>query len=414
MTSFASTASRASDGLSTPPAGDLLRIVPLGGLGEIGMNCMALEQEDGILVVDCGITFPHDDTGVDVYHPDFSYLTERASRVCGIVLTHGHEDHVGALPYLLDKLKVPVFGPAHALAIGRHRLSDRGFDPGAFDLRTVRPRTTYRLGPFEVEPVRVTHSISEAAGLAIRTRAGIVFHTGDFRFDPDPPDGELTDQERLAELGRSGVRLMMSDSTCVDVRGPHESEASVGRALEKLITGASHRVVIAMFASNMQRLKMLGDLAVRARRKVALFGRSIGLSVQLGHELGSLSWPSDLVVAQNDAARVAPERLLVVAGGTQAEPGSALMRLSGATYRPRFERLEKLYDALSSDSFSGRTLLGCRIGKAAKGNAEFGPATLEIRQEEPRKGRARGLKSVIVGKGKLPKKGRIMAVSYNS
>jgi ribonuclease J len=296
------------------------------------MNCMALEQEDGILVVDCGITFPHDDTGVDVYHPDFSYLTERAARVSGIFLTHGHEDHVGALPYLLDKLKVPVFGPAHALAIGRHRLSDRGFDPRAFDLRTVRPRTSYRVGPFEVEPVRVTHSISEAAGLAIRTRAGLVFHTGDFRFDPDPPDGELTDQERLGELGRSGVRLMLSDSTCVDVRGPHESEASVGRALEKLVMAAERRVVVAMFASNMQRLKMVGDLALRAGRKVALFGRSIGFSVQLGHELGALSWPSDLVVAQNDATRMAPQRLLVLAGGTQAEPGSALVRLSGGVH----------------------------------------------------------------------------------
>jgi ribonuclease J len=305
-----------------------VRIVPLGGLGEIGMNCLAIEQEDGIIVVDCGITFPDDDTGIDTYHPDFTYLIERRSRVAGVFLTHGHEDHVGALPYLLGKMKVPVFGPPHALAVGRHRLVDRGHDPTAYRLQIVQPRNAYRVGPFQVEPVRVTHSITDATALAIHTRAGVVLHTGDFRFDPSPPDGELTDEARLAELGDAGVRLMLSDSTGIDSQSPHESEASVGQTLEKLIAAAKTRVVVAMFASNVQRLKTVGEICQRLGRKLALFGRSISLQVQWGHEIGRLSWPSDLVIPASDVATFAPDRLLVLAGGTQAEQGSALMKLA--------------------------------------------------------------------------------------
>src|SRR5713226_3028582 len=179
------------------PTGDVLHIAPLGGLGEIGMNCMALEQADGILVVDCGITFPHEDLGIDTYHPDLSYLAARRDRVAGVFLTHGHEDHVGALPYLLEKLRVPVFGPPHALAVARHRLFEKRLDPAGFQFITALTRTSYSVGPFEVEPVRVTHSIADATALAIRTRAGVVLHSGDFRFDPTPPDGELTDEARL-------------------------------------------------------------------------------------------------------------------------------------------------------------------------------------------------------------------------
>jgi ribonuclease J len=315
-----------------PPPDDAVRIVPLGGLGEIGMNCLALEQRDGILVIDCGITFPNEELGVDTYHPDFSYLVERRALVSAVFLTHGHEDHVGALPYLLAKLKVPVFGPPHALAIGRHRLSDRGLAPSDFQLNTVHPRTRHRVGPFEVEPVRVTHSITDATALSVRTRAGTVLHTGDFRFDQSPPDGEPTDEERLAQIGDGGVRLLLSDSTGIDSRAPHESESAVGDMLERLVLAANGRVIIGMFASNIQRLKMVGEIAQRTGRKLALFGRSIELQAQLGHEIGRLSWPSDLVVPQSDAARVAPERLLVLAGGTQAEPGSALMRLAAGAH----------------------------------------------------------------------------------
>ena len=283
-------------------------------------------------MVDCGITFPEEDLGVDTYHPDLSYLAARRDRVAGVFLTHGHEDHVGALPYLLEKLRVPVFGPPHALAVAKHRLFDKKLDPKSFELITVQPRTHYKVGPFEVEPVRVTHSITDATALAIRTRAGVVLHSGDFRFDPTPADGELTDEARLAELGDAGVRLLLSDSTNVDTRSPHVSEAEVGRTLEELIRAATGRVVVGMFASNIQRLKMIGDVARRARRKIALFGRSIELQTQWAHDIGRLAWPSDLVIARDQAASMARDRVLVLAGGTQAEPSSSLMRLSQRTH----------------------------------------------------------------------------------
>jgi ribonuclease J len=318
--------------MSEPPAGHTLRIAPLGGLGEIGMNCLALEQSDGILVVDCGITFPDDDLGIDTYHPDFSYLLERRDRVAGVFLTHGHEDHVGALPYLLEKLRAPVFGPPHALAVARHRIFEKGLDPDKFRLVTAVPRRRYSVGPFEVEPVRVTHSITDATALSIKTRAGVVLHSGDFRFDPTPADGELTDEERLSELGEAGVRLLLSDSTNVDARHPHASEAEVGHTLEELVRASTGRVVIGMFASNLQRLRWIGEIARRVGRKIALFGRSIELQVQWGHELGRLAWPSDLLVAKDQVASMTRDRVLVLAGGTQAEPGSSLSRLATGTH----------------------------------------------------------------------------------
>jgi ribonuclease J len=315
-----------------PPRGNELRVIPLGGLGEIGMNCLALEQADGILVVDCGITFPDDDVGIDTYHPDFSYFEARRGRVSGIFLTHGHEDHVGALPYFLEKLKVPVWGPPHALAVAKHRLLEKKLDPLRFEFVTVSPRLSYEVGPFAIEPIRVAHSITDATALAIRTRAGLVVHTGDFRFDPTPPDGERTDEGRLAELGRDGVRLLLSDSTNIDSLGPHTSESTVGETLEQLIKAAHGRVVVGMFASNVQRLRMIGDLCRQTRRRLCLFGRSLELQVKWAHEIGRLHWPSDLVIAREDAASCAPRNLLVLAGGTQAEPGSSMTRLATRTH----------------------------------------------------------------------------------
>jgi ribonuclease J len=318
--------------LEAPPRGAELRVIPLGGLGEVGMNCMVLEQADGALVVDCGITFPDDDVGIDTLHPDFSYLEARQNRVLGIFLTHGHEDHVGALPYLLEKMRLPVWGPPHALAVARHRLAEKQLDPAKFEFVTTSPRIAYEVGPFKVEPIRVSHSITDATALAIRTAAGVVVHTGDFRFDPAPPDGETTDEARFAELGESGVRLLLSDSTNIDSLGPHASESRVGEMLEELVGQSAGRVVVGMFASNVQRLRMIGDIAQRTRRKLCLFGRSIDLQVQWAHQIGRLRWPSDLVVAKEDAASIEPRRLLVLAGGTQAEPGSSMSRLAARTH----------------------------------------------------------------------------------
>jgi ribonuclease J len=305
-----------------------IRIVPLGGLGEIGMNCFALEQADGIVVVDCGAAFADDDVGIDVWHPDFSWLLEQRERVHGVFLTHGHEDHVGALPYLLTELELPVWGPPHALGIAKKRLLEHNFSQAELDLREAHAGQEYEVGPFKIEPVRVAHSIVEASALHIRTAAGSILHTGDFNFDPDPPDGEPTDEARLTELGDQGISLLLSDSTNIDVPVRAGSERGVGRALEELVREAPARVVIAMFASNIQRLILLGEIAQRTGRKLCLFGRSLENQAQIARQIGRLSWPSDLVVTSEQAESVPRQGLLVLAGGTQAERNSALKRLS--------------------------------------------------------------------------------------
>jgi ribonuclease J len=292
------------------------------------MNCFAVEQSDGIVVVDCGAAFAEDDVGIDVWHPDFTWLLEQRERVHGIFLTHGHEDHVGALPYLLTEMEVPVWGPPHALGIAKKRLFEHNFAQAELDLRDAHAGQVYDVGPFKIEPVRVAHSIVEASALHIRTAAGSILHTGDFNFDPDPPDGEPTDEARLTELGDQGISLLLSDSTNIDVPVRAGSERGVGRALEELVQQAPARVVIAMFASNIQRLILLGEIAQRTGRKLCLFGRSLETQAAIARQIGRLSWPSDLVVSAEQAASVPRSSLLVLAGGTQAERNSALKRLS--------------------------------------------------------------------------------------
>lgn len=315
-----------------PPGPSTLRIVPLGGLGEVGMNCLALEQADGVLLVDCGVTFPNTDLGIDVYHPRFDYVLAHRDRIRGVVLTHGHEDHIGGLPYLLRRVDAPVWGPPHALELVRQRLDEHGFDRDRLRLLPTRVGAELTIGGFGVEPVRVTHSIVDATALALRTAAGLVVHTGDFKLDPSPLDGEPTDEDRFRALGREGVRLLLSDSTNVDSPGVAGSERDVGRALVELVDGARARVVVGVFASNVQRLLALGEAAVRTRRKIVLLGRSVGAHVRAAQAVGRLPWPSDLLVPPEMCASMPRERLLVVAGGTQAERGSALMRLAGGTH----------------------------------------------------------------------------------
>ena len=310
------------------PAPGTVRLVPLGGLGLIGMNCLAIEQSDGIVVVDCGIGFSDGSLGIDVLHPDFGWLLDRADQVRGIFLTHGHEDHIGGLPYLLEELDVPVWGPAHALAMARRRLTEHEFTDSELDLRPVRAGDVTRVGSFEIEPVRVTHSIVEASALRIATAAGTILHTGDFNIDPDPPDGEPTDEARLGRIGDEGVALMLSDSTNSDVPERAGTERTVASAVETLVLGAPSLVVIAMFASNVQRLITFGDMAVRLGRKVVVLGRSLESQVAIATQLRRLAWPSNLMVSADGLASLPRERVLVLAGGTQAEPGSALRRLS--------------------------------------------------------------------------------------
>lgn len=310
-----------------------LRIVPLGGLGEIGMNCLALEHPDGILVVDCGTSFPAEDRGIDVIRPDFRYLEAAAQRIVGVFVTHGHEDHIGAIPYLLSSLTPPIYGPSHALGLVRRRLDEHGFDSAAADLRVAAVGKRYRLGPFEVEPIRVAHSIVEASALCVRSSAGTLLHSGDFDFDPDPPYGEPTDESRLEAIGDEGVDLLLSDSTNVDVADRSGSERAVSLALERLVKGAEHRVFVGLFASNLQRLSALGELARRANRKLCLLGRSLQTQAQVGHDIGRLKWPSDLQISPEQLRDYPRNQVLALVGGTQAERTSSMYRLAKGKHR---------------------------------------------------------------------------------
>ncbi|HEX2882332.1 MAG TPA: ribonuclease J, partial [Polyangiaceae bacterium] len=310
---------------------DPVSMVPLGGLGEVGMNCFALVCQGQALLVDCGVNFPEDDLGIDVIHPDFSWIAQSGVTLLGTFVTHGHEDHIGALPFLLSQFPSPVWGPAHALALAEHRLKEREVRRAV--LHRVKPGESYTIGPFNVEPVRVSHSITEASALCIRTPAGTIVHSGDFKFDAEPSDGEVTDEARLSAIGDEGVALLLSDSTNIDRAGSSGSEGQVARALEPLIQEAQQRVVVALFSSNVQRLISIGQIAERCGRKICLLGRSLQLHVEVALATKRLVWPRGILIPAEQAAQFAPEKLLVLASGTQAEMGSALQRLASGEHQ---------------------------------------------------------------------------------
>ncbi|MCU0682577.1 MAG: ribonuclease J [Polyangiaceae bacterium] len=309
-----------------------VRLVPLGGLGEIGMNCMAIEAGNDIVVVDCGVTFPKSDLGIDTFYPDFSWLEARRDRVRAVLITHGHEDHIGALPYFLERFEVPVYGPAYALELARLRLDERGFGRNDVDLVPTKPRQRFQSGAFEIEPVRVTHSIADATALVLRTPAGTIVHTGDFKIDASPSDGEVTDEARFRELGDEGVRLLLSDSTNVDSHGSSASESVASGVLLGLVEGHPGRVIVGLFGSNVHRLHALGEIAMATGRKLVLLGRSVQTHVRAATEQGRLNWPVDLVASPEQAAALPRRKVLALATGTQAERLAALSRLAARTH----------------------------------------------------------------------------------
>ena len=304
-----------------------LRVFPLGGLGEVGMNCLALEQDGQVMLVDCGVTFDARGLGIDVVFPDFSALEAYRDRIAGVFVTHGHEDHIGALPYLLKRFDVPVWAPPYAAGLIRERLAEHDMADHVRITHTT-PRESYKVGPFEVEPIRVTHSIADATALAIRTSAGMVIHTGDFKFDSSPPDGEAFDIDRLDELGEEGVALLFSDSTNIDASGSTGSERQVGDLLHQIVARAEGAVIVAMFASNVHRLRMLGEVARHTRRRIVLLGRSVATHSRVARATGYLDWPSDLVFPAERAKELPRANVLALASGTQAESRGALARLA--------------------------------------------------------------------------------------
>jgi ribonuclease J len=305
-----------------------LQVIPIGGLGEFGMNSMAIRYGDDIIVVDAGMMFPDSELlGVDIVTPDFSYLEQNADFVRGLILTHGHEDHIGGVPFLLSQLNIPVYGTEFTLALVERRLDEHEMLDDA-KLHPVKAGDRLQLGPFNIEFIRVTHSIVSCVALAITTPLGVIIHTGDFKVDPTPTDNELFDLHTFADYGKRGVLLLLSDSTNVDRPGYTESERAVRPRFEELFSRAERRLVISCFSSSIHRLQQVLDLASEYGRKVAFLGRSMLNVTEIAHNLGLLSIPDSILVRPQDIMQMAPEKVAVLVSGTQGEPMSALSRVA--------------------------------------------------------------------------------------
>jgi len=305
-----------------------LQVIPLGGLGEFGMNMTAIRYGEDIIVVDCGMMFPDAELlGVDLVMPDLTFLKDNQAQVRAVILTHGHEDHIGAVPYFLSEIDVPVYGTAFTLALVERRLEEYDLDQEP-RLIKVKPKQAIGIGPFKIEFIHVTHSIVSAVALAITTPLGVIIHTGDFKVDPTPTDNELFDLHTLADYGKRGVLLLLSDSTNSDRPGYTESERAVKPRMEEIFSRAEKRIVVSCFSSSIHRIQLVLDLAEEYGRRVAVIGRSMVSVTEIAHSHGLLSIPDGILLRPQDVMGVAPEKVAVLVSGTQGEPMSALSRVA--------------------------------------------------------------------------------------
>jgi len=305
-----------------------LQVVALGGLGEFGMNMMAVSWEDTTILIDAGVMFPEpDQLGVDLIIPDMSFVEARRGHVKALVLTHGHEDHIGAVPHVFDLFDGPVYGTAMTLAFVEPKLEEHGIDPGD-RLQTVKPRQRITVGPFVIELIRVTHSMPDCVALAITTPVGTIVHTGDFKIDQTPIDGQHFDLHRFAELGTEGVLALFADSTNIDRRGFTGPEIEVIDAFEELFTATTGKLVVATFSSSIYRMQLLVDLAAQFDRKVAFVGRSVVQNTEIAQRLGFLRIPAGMQIRDSDIQNYASQDVLCIATGSQGEPQAALSRIA--------------------------------------------------------------------------------------
>lgn len=305
-----------------------LRIIPLGGLGEIGKNMMAVEYANDIIIIDAGLMFPTEEMlGVDLVIPDISYLLEKREKLRGIVITHGHEDHIGALPYILPQLDLPVYGTKLTLGLVSVKLKEHRYAKKA-NLKTIQTGVKFSMGNFKIEPFSVCHSIPDAIGLIIHTPIGIVVHSGDFKIDYTPVDGKATDLAKLAQLGTEGTLLLLADSTYAELPGYTPSESVVGETLERIIAEAPGRVIIATFSSLISRIQQVIDAAAKHQKHVFIIGRSMKDTVRMASELGYLNMPPGVLHQFDELHRFPHTKVILLTTGSQGEPTSALVRIA--------------------------------------------------------------------------------------
>jgi len=310
-----------------------LKIIPLGGLGEIGKNVTAIEYGSDIIVIDCGMGFPEDDMyGVDIVVPDFTYLKSNADRIRGIVITHGHEDHIGGIPFLLREIDVPIYATELAAALIQLKLEEHEQLTNT-QIFVKKAGSRFRLGCFDIEMIHVNHSIADAVALAIRTPIGMLLHTGDFKIDLTPLQGEMTDLARFSELGNEGVLALMMDSTNVEKSGHTVTERTVGKNFEKLFDGCTKRIIITTFASNVDRIQQIINVAHKYKRKVAFTGRSLENILKVCQTLGKMDIPEGLVVDMTKIDSIPNERLVIICTGSQGENMSALYRMAYSVHK---------------------------------------------------------------------------------
>ncbi len=310
-----------------------IKIIPLGGLQEIGKNMTAIEYKDEMIVIDCGLSFPEDEMlGIDVVIPDVSYLVKNHDKLKGIFLTHGHEDHIGAIPYVLRKLDVPIYGTKFTLALVEHKLKENRISNAM--LIEVPAGTSVKAGLFKIDYIRVTHSIPDSCALAVHTPLGIIYHSGDFKIDHTPIDNEVTDFHKMAEIGAKGCLLMLAESTNVEREGYTKSEKVVGKTLDEIFLGAQgNRVIIATFASNIHRVQQIVDMSIKYGRKVAVSGRSMVNGINIALSLGYLRIPKKTLVDINDIHKYSKDSLTIITTGSQGEPMAALSRIAASEHK---------------------------------------------------------------------------------
>ena len=314
-------------------ARDRLKIIPLGGLEEVGKNMTVFEYGDDMILVDCGVAFPEDDMlGVDLVIPDFSYLTKNREKLRGMVITHGHEDHIGSIPYVLKEVNTPIYGTRLTLGLIKNKLEEHKLVRST-TMKCVKAGDIIKLGKLQIEFIRVNHSIADAVALAITTPVGTVVHTGDFKVDYTPIDGKQIDLARFAELGKQGVLALMSDSTNAEREGFTMSESSVGKVFDSIFSGCEKRIIVATFASNIHRVQQIVNSAMKNNRKVAICGRSMENVMNVAKDLGYLDIPEGVLIDMDEIDDYAPNRLVLITTGSQGEEMSGLSRMAAGTHR---------------------------------------------------------------------------------